>query len=190
MIPAGYMAKRVCPCPDWLQVGTVVDIYSVSPCLSVDFAHYIPYWRHNGYWFFNSPETIRTLAEDHSIDLTGTQLFYYEVYEREYDPVSARWQHFTPEVALSTEVVIPFQKSLEGYDLVSFSGGSCAECSPLSCNRLAADIPTNQHCLLASLQDAQKILEQGQLQGAEPGPYRIFAVFALPTAGDWFKSSV
>ena len=29
MIPVGYMAKRVCKKPDWLQATQVIDIYSV-----------------------------------------------------------------------------------------------------------------------------------------------------------------
>ena len=56
MIPVGYMAKRVYKRPDWLQVDHVIDIFSVSGCVSEDFADYIGFWKHNGYWFFDSPE--------------------------------------------------------------------------------------------------------------------------------------
>ncbi len=38
MIPAGYMAKRVSKKPDWVKASQVVDIYSLSFCVSVDFA--------------------------------------------------------------------------------------------------------------------------------------------------------
>jgi hypothetical protein len=48
MIPVGYMAKRVHKRPDWLQAPHVVDIFSVSGCISEDFADYINYWKHNG----------------------------------------------------------------------------------------------------------------------------------------------
>jgi hypothetical protein len=41
MIPVGYMAKRVFKKPDWLQATQVVDIYSVSGCISQDFADYL-----------------------------------------------------------------------------------------------------------------------------------------------------
>jgi hypothetical protein len=57
MIPVGYMAKRVLRKPDWLPAPQVIDIYSVSNCHSENFADYIPYWKHNGYWFFDSPES-------------------------------------------------------------------------------------------------------------------------------------
>jgi hypothetical protein len=48
MTPAGYMAKRVCMKPDYLKAGQVADIYSVSGCVSSDFADYIDHWKHNG----------------------------------------------------------------------------------------------------------------------------------------------
>jgi len=93
MVPAGYLAKRVSKRPDWLR-AQVVDIYSVSGCVSEDFADYIDYWKHNGYWLFDSPEVIRTLAEEHSIELEGTTLFFYEVYEMEFN--GDIWQAFLP----------------------------------------------------------------------------------------------
>ncbi len=42
------MAKRVSKRPDWLKAPQVIDIYSVSGCISKNFADYINYWRHNG----------------------------------------------------------------------------------------------------------------------------------------------
>jgi hypothetical protein len=57
MIPVGYMAKRVCRTPDWLGAPHVIDVYSVSGCISENFADYIQYWRHNGYWLFDSPDS-------------------------------------------------------------------------------------------------------------------------------------
>jgi hypothetical protein len=55
MIPAGYMAKRVQK-PKGFHVDSVVDVYSVSPCMNEDFADYIQYWKHNGYCLLDSPE--------------------------------------------------------------------------------------------------------------------------------------
>ncbi|MGQ0554553.1 MAG: hypothetical protein ACT4PN_01220, partial [Nitrospiraceae bacterium] len=76
MIPAGYMAKRVVGNPDWLKASGVEDIYAVSGCISKDFADYIKFWKHNGYWFFDSPDIIEQVAQEHSIDLAGTTMFY------------------------------------------------------------------------------------------------------------------
>ncbi len=77
------------------------------------------------------------------------------------------------------EVEQPAAAEPEGYDVVSFSAGTSPECSPLSCNGLAKEIPTNRHCLLDSFEEAKGLLEQGKFVKCEPGPYRIFAVHSV-----------
>jgi hypothetical protein len=179
MIPAGYMAKHVSRKPDWLDAPHVTDIYSISNCQSEDFADYVPFWKHNGYWFFDSPEIITSVAAEHSIPLEGTRLFYYEVYEMEFDGES--WQAFSSELSLPTNVVVPSKKRLEGFDVANFTARSSPECSGLSCNGLAVDLPTNTHCLFASFDEAKTNLDNGSFNESEPGPYRIFAVYSV----DW-----
>jgi hypothetical protein len=179
MIPVGYMAKRIVLHPDWLKADQVVDIYSVSGCVSKNFADYIPFWKHNGYWFFDSPQVIQQLAEEHSIDLNGSKLFYYEVYESEYDEEEHEWLELESELPFETNVIVPTHKILEGYDLVSFELGSNAQCSPLSCNHLASHVKTNQHCLLEFFEQAKQLLESEQFKHVEPGPYRILAVYSV-----------
>jgi hypothetical protein len=95
MIPVGYMAKRISSSPDWLKALQVADVYSVSSCVSNDFADYINFWKHNGYWLFDSPEIIRSVALENSISLDGAKLFYYEAYEMEF--TGNDWQQFLPE---------------------------------------------------------------------------------------------
>jgi hypothetical protein len=177
MIPAGYMAKRVSLKPDWLKAAQVVDIFSVSGCVSKDFADYIGYWKHNGYWLFDSPEIIRSVAREHSIDLEGTSLFYYEVHEREFD--GEGWHAFETENSFPTNVIPPFRMQLEGFDVVTFSARTSPECSPLSCNSLADEVGTNEHCLLTSFEKAERALNEGLFENSEPGPYRIFSVLSV-----------
>lgn len=179
MIPAGYMAKRVAARPDWLKANHVNDICSVSNCISDDFADYINYWKHNGYWLFNSPEAIRGLVEEYSLDLTDTKLFFYELHELEYDEGEKSWKAFAPDSSFDTQVVQPEIKLLAGYDVVTFYVHTSPECSPLSCNSLASEIETNEHCLLPSLERAKELLEEGRFDNSEPGPYRIFAVYSV-----------
>ncbi len=179
MIPVGYMAKRVSLRPEWLQFERVVDVYSVSNCISKDLADYINYWKHNGFWFFDSPKIIQRLAQENTIDLKGTSLFYYEVSALQFDQGRSEWTIFEPEASFPTQVVVPARKVLEGYDVVTFSVGSRAECSPLSCNALANEVEINPHCLLASLEQAQHLLKSGRFKHTEPGPYRIFAVYSV-----------
>jgi hypothetical protein len=178
MVPAGYMAKRVAPWPDSLPPGRVLDVYSLSDCISENFCDYINYWKHNGFWLFDSPEIIHKLAVANSIDLDGTQFFYYEVHEMEFDD-AGRWVAFHPEPSFGTQVVPPETKVLEGYDVVTFYARSSPECSPLFCNMLSNEIETNEHCLLGSLEEAQALLEAGRFEHSEPGPYRIFAVYSV-----------
>lgn len=180
MIPAGYMAKQVAKKPDWIKTQQVDDIYSVSHCVSNDFADYINYWAHNGYWFFNSPNAIQEIAQAHEIDLAGMSLFYYEVYELEFDDGAGSWAQFFLEPSFKTEIVLPEVRALDGYDVVTYSAHTSPECSPLSCNALAESIETNRHCLLFSFDRAKELLEQKRFQNSEPGPFRIFAVYTVP----------
>lgn len=177
MIPAGYMAKRIYSRPDWLKAPQVLDVYSLSACQSEYFADYIPCWKHNGYWLFDSPDMIQTVAAETRTSLGDARLFYYEVYESEFD--DNHWTPFIPEPSLPTNVLPPADKQLEGFDVVTFWARNSPECSPLSCNSLAEELPTNPHCLLQSFDLAKQALEAGRFKDCEPGPYRIFAVYSV-----------
>jgi hypothetical protein len=179
MIPVGYMSKSVADRPDWLKAETVIDVYSLSNCVSDDFADYINYWKHNGYWLFNSPEDIEALATHEGIDLSGTTMFYYEAYGYEFDEDSKKWSAFAPEPSFGTEIQIPVNKCLEGFDVVTFSVNTSPECSPLSCNGLAEEIPVNQHCLFDTFTESKIALESGFFNNSEHGPFRIFAVYTV-----------
>jgi hypothetical protein len=179
MIPAGYMFKRVAEKPTWLNADSVLDIYSVSNCISEGFADYFEYWKHNGYWLFDSPDIMELLARAEGIELSGTILFYYEVYEYEFDDSSNEWVTFTAEESFVTNVQLPTHKVLQGFDVVSFWAHSASECSPLSCNSLATEIPVNKHCLFTTFEETKEAIELGLFENSEPGPYRIFAVYKL-----------
>jgi hypothetical protein len=179
MIPAGYMAKHVSSRPNWHRAAHVGDIYSLSGCISSDFADYVRYWKHNGYWLFNSPSDIEDVANQVSVALDRSPLFYYEVYEKEFD--GKCWVPFAPEPSLKTNVLLPNKKRLEGFDVVTFWARSVPECSPLSCNSFAENLRTNTHCLFDSFAEAEGHLNAGAFQNSDPGPYRIFAVYSV----DW-----
>jgi hypothetical protein len=133
---------------------------------------------------FDSPEVIEKLAQENSIDLTGTTLFYYEVYEKEFG--GDTWHSYQPESSFKTSVVVPVDKHLEGFDVVTFSCGNLPECSPLSCNYLARELTTNSHCLFQSFEDAEANVTKGAFNDSEPGPYRIFSVYLV----EWPKKPV
>src|SRR5262245_58489477 len=171
MLPAGYMYKTVVRAPD--AVHGPADIYSVSGCISPYFSEYIPYWRHNGLWFFDRPDIMHEIARSHAIDLSGMTLFYYELAEDQYDEATRRWAPLQLDLPFPTDVQVPATKRLVGYDVVTFSCGTSPECSPLSCNDLAPRIGVNAHCLLESLQRAKDSLDAGHFAGSEPGPFRV-----------------
>ena len=173
------MAKKVVSRPDWLKAKGIEDIYSVSGCISKDFADYIKFWMHNGYWFFNSHEIIEQVAQEHSIDLAGTTTFYYEVYAQEFDDAKGRWCPYESDRSFPTNVRTPEKMILAGFDVANSVTRNSPECSPLSCNSLANEIQTNAHCLLPDFETAKRLVETGRFNNSEPGPYRIFAVYTL-----------
>lgn len=118
MVPAGYMAKRVVVRTDWLAAEGVSSIYSVGGCVSHDFTDYIGFWKHNGYWLFDSPDIIIDIARENNIDLAEAMLFFYEVYELQFN--SGEWTSFEPEPSFGTNVSLPGAKVVEGYDVVTF----------------------------------------------------------------------
>lgn len=170
------MAKSVSKRPAWLKSSRVSDIYSVSGCISENFANYIPYWQHNGWWLFDSPEVIRRVARENSINLDNMSLFYYEAFENEFD--HGAWRPIVPESAFKTNVSTPVARTLAGFDIVTFVANNAPECSPLSCNSLAETIQTNEHCLFGSFKEAEAVIQSGAFNESEPGPRRIFSVFS------------
>lgn len=179
LIPAGYLAKKVALKPDWIKADQVADIYSVSNCISKDFADHVTFWKHNGYWLFDSPIIMVQLAKEHSLDIRNSTMFYYEVYEKEYDENKGQWLSYGDQLLFDTNVHAPDEKILVGFDVVTFTVRSSPECSPLSCCSLATEIQTNAHCLLHNFETAKQLIETGRFNNSEPGPYRIYAVYTV-----------
>jgi len=165
--------------PSWLKKAGVTDIFSVSPCLSKDFADYVSHWKQNGHWLFNKPSDMDEIATREGVDRSALRLFYYEIYEEEFDEGEKRWSSFLPEPSLATNVEKPARAHLEGFDVVTSSTGEAPECSPLSCNSLADEVEVTEHCLFASFDEAKGALEGGRFDNSEPGPFRIFAVYSV-----------
>ena len=180
MRPIGYLYKRIAKRPDWLAAPRVYDVYSLSGCISEPFADYVNFWKHNGFWLFDSPAVIEQLAAEHNLDLRGLKLFYYEAFEQEFDEEKDGWRPFDPEKSFETNVEPPETKALEGYDVTCFFAGTTPECSPLSCNGRAVELGTNEHCLFGTLDEAKRAIETGAIRECEPGPYRIIAVYSVP----------
>lgn len=180
MLELGYMAKHIAECPEWLDHPTVCDIYAVSNCVSRNFCDYINHWKHNGFWLFDSPAIIRDIARIESLSLSETSLLYYRGHPRQFDVSIDGWVEYAPEPSFDLNVSVPLEKFLIGYDVVSYSLQTSPECSPLSCNYIATEHSVNEHCLIEKIDYAIHLLENGSFDNAEPGPYRIIAVYTVP----------
>jgi hypothetical protein len=92
MKPEGYLYKFVAKPPQGLTVPAhVLDILSVSGCLSPAFADYAAAGRHNGYWLFDCPDQMLEIARDARSDLTQSTRFYYELHADEFNEDSQTW---------------------------------------------------------------------------------------------------
>ena len=176
MIRLGYMAKQVVRDPDWLGASQVKEICAVSNCISKKFCDYVTYWQHNGYWFFNSLMKIEYVCHKAGLNILDFTLFYYEGHDLQYDAQVKTWSSYRPESDFEAAVNPPQTARRLGFDVVTFSTQTQPECSPLSCNLLAEEVPVNEHCLLDSLEAAIQLLESGACDNTEPGPFRIIGV--------------
>jgi hypothetical protein len=180
MVPIGYLLKTVVsPAPEWMQMPDVAAIHSLSNCTSKDFCDYIPLWEHNGWWLFDTAEAVIDTASKQGVSLDHLTLFYYECFDHQYDDQTNCWNRIEPESSFKTNVVRPTSAKLSGFDVVTFYVGTSPECSPLSCNGLAAEISVNDRCLFESFGGAYAAIENGSFRDSEPGPYRIVAVYLV-----------
>ena len=179
MIPAGYMYKNIVAKPDWIKSPVVKEIYSVSNCISHNFADFMQFWKNNGFWFYNSQDIILEIAKDNQINLTKSTAIYYEVFSQQFNEDSKSWESYKPETDFVTNISIPTTKLLLGYDVVTFSVQTCPECSPLSCNMLADELTVNNYCLFDNFNTAKTSIENGSFTNSEAGPFRIFAVYKV-----------
>lgn len=106
-------------------------------------------------------------------------MFYYEVYEQEFDDAKSTGVRTRAIGHFPTNIRSPEKKTLAGFDVVTSVTRNSPECSPFSCNSLANEIQTNSHCLVPIFETTKQLVEMGMFNNSEPGPYRIFAVYTL-----------
>ena len=162
---AGYFPKPAAVPDGWPAAARVDEICSVSTCLNAPPAGWIHRWLHNELGFFNTRADARAVGP-------GLALFAYRLWPFRF--AEGRLEALAvPHLAvepLSADFV-----SL-GFDAVSKSASSFFECSPLSCNTMAAEIPVNRFCLVDSRPEAAALAERFSRGNQEPGPYHVLEV--------------
>lgn len=173
MIDGGYFAKRIEARPDWLQAHGVSEVCSVSNCISTPPDGWIEHWRHNGFGWFNRIADATDIVPLEQ--RANFRLFAYRLHPLVFQKSSRTELAVPPDVR--PEPIPATFRSL-GFDSASKSMESILgfECSPLSCNSMAAEFAVNEFCLFASLQDATAGAERFAAEQPEPGDYYVIEV--------------
>jgi hypothetical protein len=166
----GYTAKQPMPRPERFQLETVREIASVSECIAHRPEGWIDEWQHNDWFVYDTPELARQIAV--KLGAGAWPIDAYRVLPTQFE------ENGEVPLAIQTEAV-PIPPSFErlGWDVASRGYTLMFECSPLSCNRMAAEIPVNDMCLLRSLDEAIAIARRFAREQPEPGNYFVVEVW-------------
>jgi hypothetical protein len=118
------MAKFRTPRPEWVtaqsyrvtDLSLLADLYSVSDCVQNRFEHFIDDWQDgevepkNDYRLYDSPDMIRQPADTHGVDLTNSQLFFYEVYEQKRRRDGRTATHPNPRAPINRTYALPTRR--------------------------------------------------------------------------------
>jgi len=188
LVAAGYLPKIVAYRPEYPHTPPVSHVLSVSHHLSSAPDGWIDSWLHNDLGFFNRLADARAVVPPD--DAGRYRLFAYRLLPQVF--VAGKARPAAVPVNVQPEPVPEAFVSL-GFDAVSHwspglaSRGADAvaewpddvlgfECSPLSCNGLAAEIETTDGCLFPTLDAAIAGALQFARDQPEPGDYYVLEV--------------
>jgi hypothetical protein len=173
MIDAGYFAKRVAKKPDWLPTPQVLEICSVSNCFSKPPDQWIEHWLHNSLGWFNRSSDAMSVVPASERD--AYRLFAYRLYPEIFREGTRVPFALPPEVRIEQ---IPDAFQTLGFDSVNNPTEPTVsfECSPLSCNAMAAEYEVNRYCLFPSLEAAIAGATRFSIEEPEPGDYFVVEV--------------
>ena len=167
--PVGYFPKHTAVPADWSGPPHVSEICSVSTCLNAAPQGWIDHWLHNDWGFFN------TRVDAGLVIPSGSRRFTIHAYRL----LPVRFVHGQPERLTIEELPVepaPAAFVSLGFDVVNKVYSAFFECSPLSCNGLAGEVPVNQFCLIDNLDRATALAERFSREEPEPGPYYVLEV--------------
>jgi len=171
----GFCLRDTRPPKGWSGPPHVTSVCSVSECVNSAPDGWFQEWRHNEFGFFDTPALALSVAETPG----HFQLFSFRVLcivfsQSGSAPLGPA--NFPADPCIPGSTVL-------GFDVVSRSTGDFFECSPLSCNGKACEIPVNEFCLIATLDAAVGIAQRFAAEEPEPGPYLVVEVSSVPFPG-------
>jgi hypothetical protein len=174
VIDGGYFPKVIERSSPALKLPpTIHDICSASTCIYDGPDGWIDQWRHNEFGWFNTIEDAWAVTPEP--ERSRYRLFAYRIAETRFRNGAALTLTVPADVH---PVPIPDTFTSLGYDAVSKSMESVLgfECSPLSCNSMAAEMPTNEHCLFDTEAAATAAAMAFSVDEPEPGDYYVVEV--------------
>jgi hypothetical protein len=173
----GYFPKRVGHRPDWLKADAVQAIRSASNCISSGPEGWIDHWKHDELWLYATEAAAGSVVPDE-------QRSQFELHAYRMLPAVFEGGERAPlELPVLQIQLLPHGYESIGFDAVSRSCSDAFECSPLSCNSMAQEIATNEHCLLKDLATAEQVAQRFSVEEPEPGPYYVVEVLRRTAAG-------
>lgn len=176
----GYMPRKRTPPPAWVENASIQEICSVSECIAPGPPDWVDRWVHNDFGFCNSIEEALSLVPPgdeqyavHAFEILPVRFAKGCRSPLAIDrPLGGQEKLFRPvgPEPLSEEFV-PL-----GYDVASTTHTPFFECSPLSCNNLAASVAVNRYCLVDDLPAAEALAVRFSLEEPEPGDYFVLRV--------------
>lgn len=176
LVSAGYFPKRTLRRPDWLKAPSVDEICSVSTCMSPGPEDWVGEWKHNALGWYDSPELAWAVVQAHA---EAFEVFAYALAPVVFAAGEQR-PLAVPSLAISER---PSSYEAIGFDAVSRSVSDFFECSPLSCNNLAAEVTVNRYCLIDSVNDAMAAAQRFSREQPEPGDYYVIQVWRVGKGG-------
>ncbi len=170
----GYFPKKRLPTPERLSGTAAEEVCSISECLAPGPPDWIEHWIHNDWGYFNSVADALSVVPGDGSEYQILALALLP--QRFVNGDSAAMEIQAPQVEALPDSFVPL-----GFDVASKSESVTFECSPLSCNLMAAEIQVNRYCLLDDLEQALQAASRFSLEQPEPGAYYVIQVHMLGT---------
>ena len=149
----------------------ILEVCSVSECISSGPDGWEDQWEHNAMFFFDTPALAWKFVPD--AERTEFDLYAYRLF-----PVVFKAGQRLPFEPPPLNVAA-FPKDFErlGLDVVSRGTAERWEHSPLSCNAMSDLVAVNRYCLLDDLGVALQCAMAFEAGQGEPGPYFVVEVW-------------